>query len=197
MSTVAPVQGGVQPAPGEWTYEDYLNLPDDGRRYEIIDGTLYVTEPRSVRHQLVLGEILGEIHQFLRTHKLGHMLIAPFEIHLSERTRPVQPDLFYIKLERCPKSNVPFFEGAPDLIVEILSPDTAKVDRFIKPKAYAEAGVTEYWIANPNARTVEVFSLSEGEYVSLGEFKDDEVIRSVVLEGLAIVTSTLFNPVYQ
>ena len=85
----------------------------------------------------------------------------------------------------------------PALIVEVLSPSSIRTDQVIKFNAYEQAGVTEYWIANPKTHSVKVFALTEGEYTLVGQFVGDEVIRSVVLEGLAIVTSTLFNPVYQ
>jgi Uma2 family endonuclease len=197
QAPVAPPQIENQPPPGQWTYEDYLNLPDDGRRYEIIDGVLYVTNAPDIDHQFTVMEIAGEMRQFVRTNGLGYVLAAPFEVHLSERSRPVQPDILFIKGERWPVGGAKFFEGAPDLVVEVLSPSSVRTDQVIKFNAYEQAGIAEYWIANPKARTLQVHTLSGGEYALVGEFAGDEVIRSVVLEGLAIVTSTLFNPVYQ
>lgn len=194
---VAPPQIENQPPSGQWTYEDYLTLPDDGRRYEIIDGVLYVTNAPDYDHQSAVAEILGELRQFVKANGLGRVLTAPFEIHLSERSRPVQPDVFFIRTDKLPPAGTKFFEGAPDLVVEVLSPSSVRTDQVIKFNAYEQAGVAEYWIANPKARTLQVHTLSGGEYALVGEFAGDEVIRSVVLEGLAIVTSTLFNPVYQ
>jgi Uma2 family endonuclease len=183
-----------QPAPGEWTYQDYLNLPDDGRRYEIIEGVLYVTNAPDIDHQFTVFELARQIGNFVLDYKLGRVLTAPFEIHLSETSRPVQPDVFFIKAERWPLPGTKFFEGAPDLIVEVLSPSTSRTDQFIKFNAYEQAGVPEYWIANPKTRSVEVFTLSGREYAQLGEFTRNEIIKSAVLPGLAIITSSLFNP---
>jgi Uma2 family endonuclease len=183
-----------QPAPGQWTYEDYLNLPDDGRRYEIIGGVLYVTNAPDYDHQFTLMEIAFQLKLFTTDNKLGVVLTAPFEVHLAERTRPVQPDVLFIKSDKQPAPGAKFFEGVPDLIVEVLSPSTTRTDQSIKFSAYEQAGVPEYWIANPKTRSVEVFTLSGGEYALVNEFIGDEVIESAVLAGLFITTSTLFNP---
>ncbi len=192
--TVDPVQSKTQPAQGEWTYQDYLNLPDDGRRYEIIEGVLYVTNAPDIDHQFTVMEIAFRMKQFVTERGLGYVLTAPFEVHLSETSRPVQPDVLFIKSEVWPAAGAKFFEGVPALIVEVLSPSTSRVDQSIKFTAYERAGVPEYWIANPKTRSVQVFTLSSGEYAHLGEFTDDEIIESAVLADLAITASALFNP---
>jgi Uma2 family endonuclease len=150
-ATLVPTQ--VQPVQGEWTYEDYLALPDDGRRYEIIEGVLYVTHAPDIGHQFTVVEIVRQMSNFVLEHKLGRVLTAPFEIHLSETTRPVQPDVFFIKAENWPTAGAKFFEGAPDLIVEVLSPSSIRTDQYIKFSAYEQAGVSEYWLANPKTRS--------------------------------------------
>ncbi len=194
QAAAEPIQLKPQSVQGEWTYEDYLNLPDDGRRYEIIEGVLYVTNAPDIDHQFTVMEIAFHIKQFVAERRLGYVLTAPFEVHLSETSRPVQPDVLFIKTEDWPDPGAKFFEGAPALIVEVLSPSTSRVDQSIKFTAYEQAGVPEYWIANPKTRSVQVFTLSRGEYAQLGEFTGDEVIESAVLAGLAITTSALFNP---
>ncbi|MBE7467942.1 MAG: Uma2 family endonuclease [Anaerolineales bacterium] len=182
----------TQPAQGEWTYEDYLALPDDGRRYEIIEGVLYVTNAPDIDHQFAVSELLGEMRAFVKQNKLGYVLAAPFEVHLNERSRPVQPDVFFIQADKWPGSGAKFFEGSPSLVIEVLSPASIRTDRYVKFNAYEQAGVAEYWVVNPRLRTVEVYTLSGGEFGLLGEFTGDEVIQSQVLAGLAIVTRTLF-----
>jgi Uma2 family endonuclease len=129
---------------------------------------------------------------FVKQHQLGYVLTAPFEVHLSQRSRPVQPDVLFIKTERWPGPGAKFFEGSPDLVVEVLSPASMRTDRHVKFDAYERAGIPEYWVVNPKLRSVEVYILSGGEYALLNEFAGDEVIQSKVLEGLAIVTRTLF-----
>jgi Uma2 family endonuclease len=114
-------------------------------------------------------------------------------VHLSERSRPVQPDVLFIRSDRWPASGANFFAGAPDLVVEVVSPSSARSDQFVKFDAYERAGVPEYWIVHPRTHAVQVFTLSGGEYAELGEFVAHEVIQSAVLPGLAIVVSALFN----
>lgn len=182
------------PAQGEWRYEDYLNLPDDGHRYEIIEGVLYVTNAPDIDHQLAVIKLVVQLENYVTKNNLGFVLTAPFEIHLSETSRPVLPDVIFIKTDRWPGPGAKFFTGAPDLIVEVWSPGTSRTDRSVKLPAYEQAGVPEYWIANPKTRSVVVFTLTESEYTELGEFAGDEVIQSAVLPDLKIVTQSLFQP---
>ncbi|GAB4582147.1 MAG: Uma2 family endonuclease [Anaerolineales bacterium] len=182
------------PAQGDWTYEDYLKLPDDGRRYEIIEGVLYVTNAPNIDHQFATHEISRQLGNFVVENKLGYVLSAPFEIHLSSRTRPVLPDVIFIKSEHWPGAGVSYFEGAPDLIVEVLSPSTRRTDQVVKFSAYEQAGVPEYWIVDPKTRSVQVFVLSGREDGLLGEFVGEDVVQSSVLAGLQIAARTLFNP---
>ncbi len=196
QTPILSVPSKSQPVQGEWTYEDYLSLlPDDGRRYEIIEGVLYVTNAPSFAHQFTVAQILAQIHQFTNQNKLGVVLTAPFEVHLSEKTRPVQPDVLFIGAKNWPAADSQVFEGVPDLIVEVLSPSSVRTDRHIKFDVYEQAGVPEYWIVNPKTHSVEVYTLSGGEYAQLGEYAGHEAIQSAILEGLLMTTSTLFNPV--
>jgi Uma2 family endonuclease len=176
-----------------WTYEDYLNLPDDGRRYEIIEEVLYVSNAPNIEHQFIVVKLFSQLEKFVTANKIGYVLTAPFEVHLSQRTRPVQPDVLFIRQERWPKTAVKYFEGAPDLVVEVLSASTRRVDQTIKFTAYEQAKVPEYWMVDPKTRFVQVFTLNENqEYDLLGEFLGEELIESKVLVGLRIVTESLF-----
>lgn len=180
------------PAQGHWTYADYQRLPDDGRRYEIIRGVLYVTNAPNVDHQYTVTALGAKFYVFATEHKLGHVFVAPCEVHLSEESKPVQPDIFFIQQDRLPKRRSPFFAGAPDLIVEVISPGSIRLDRVTKFTEYEQTGVAEYWIVDPQARIIEVYVLSNGEYGLLGTFKDEELVQSQVLAGISIVASTLF-----
>ncbi len=190
--TLVP-SGPEWPAQGEWSYDDYLRLPDDGRRYEIIEGVLYVANAPSFDHQYAVTKLSSRLEQHVTEYNLGYVLSAPFEIHLSERARPVQPDVFFVVRERWPAAaGSQIFEGAPDLIVEVLSPSSYRRDTNIKFTAYEAAGAKEYWIVNTNTRSVLIYTLSSGEYALLGEFVGDEAVESRVLPGLELVTSALF-----
>lgn len=177
------------PAQGQWRYADYLRLPDDGRRYEIIEAVLYVANAPEYDHQFAVTKAITRL---VSDRNLGVVLTAPFEVHLSESTRPVQPDVLFIRAAHQPRAGVKFFEGAPDLIIEVISPSSIRQDRQIKFDVYEKAGVTEYWLADPKTRSVEVYTLSNGEYALHGQFIADELITSTVLSGLTIKTSTLF-----
>ncbi|MCA9971314.1 MAG: Uma2 family endonuclease, partial [Anaerolineales bacterium] len=99
----------------------------------------------------------------------------------------------FIRQARWPGSGAKFFTGAPDLVVEVLSPSTGRADQVIKFTAYEQAGVPEYWIANPKTKSVQVFTLSGQEYALVGEFVSDEKLTSPSLPGLEIVVASLFQ----
>jgi Uma2 family endonuclease len=176
-----------------WTYEDYLALPEDGNRDEIIDRELYVTPVPLVGHQEISGGLFFVLFSFIRSRKIGYLYYPPFEVHLSETTRPVQPDLTFIRTENKPTFSMNYFEGIPDLVVEIFSPSTHRIDQTVKYEAYRKAGVPEYWMIDPFARTVWVYVLEQGVYVLHGQFVREDVITSKVLAGLEIVNNTLFD----
>jgi Uma2 family endonuclease len=182
------------PSRGQWTYEDYLRLPDDGNRYEIIDGVLYVTNAPNYDHQFTVSELHLQIASFVKEKRLGVVLTAPFEIHLPNIAKPVQPDV--IAKKRQPKRGDKFFIGAPDLIIEVISPSSVRTDRHIKFSAYERAGVKEYWLADPRTCFVEVYTLQDNtqEYQLLGQFGPGEQLSSVVLPDLALVVDLVFLP---
>lgn len=177
-----------------WTYEDYLALPeDDGNRYEIIAGVLYITPmPPTGDHQIAVYELGRQLGNFVVEHDLGYVVGAPFGVHLSEETRPVEPDLLFIRKERW-QQNLKFFQGAPDLVVEILSNSTRRLDRNVKFDAYEKAGVPEYWIINPVSLSVELWVLEEEKYQFKGEFTGTDVIQSTVLPGFEVIAKSIFR----
>ena len=199
MQSVVPVgahelsEANGWPSQGYWRYEDYLRLPSDGKRYEIIEAVLYVANAPSLEHQFTVSEIHFHLKLFVREQQLGQVFTAPLEVHLSERSRPVQPDVLFIRAERQPPVGAAFLAGAPDLIVEVISPSSIRLDRKTKFDAYEEAGVAEYWIADPKTRSVEVYTLARGEYALHGQYTGDEIVESVLLQGLRVKTSLLFQ----
>ncbi len=188
-----PVGEQGWPAQGEWTYEDYERLPDDGRRYEIIEGVLYVTAAPNLDHQYTVGEIFAALRTYVRERQLGIVISAPFEVNLPDIAQPVQPDVLFIAAERAPRPGAEGFTGAPDLIVEVLSQSTARTDRLVKFGAYERAGVREYWLVDPRTHSVEVYSLSEeGTYEMAGQYTPGETVKSAVLGDLALPVDDLF-----
>jgi Uma2 family endonuclease len=194
----ATLDGHAWPTQGDWTYEDYLRLPEDGNRYEVIRGFLYVTAAPYPLHQYVSAELHLLVGGFVRERKLGVVLSAPLDVRLPQRIGdPVQPDLVFLRTGNQPRWEVDgSFEGAPDLAIEILSRSTAQRDRKIKRDAYREAGIQEYWIVDPWMRTVLIYTLSDDRrrYDELCRGGEEDTVRSAVLLGLEVRVSDLFPP---
>jgi Uma2 family endonuclease len=183
------------PEQGEWTYADYLRLPDDGRRYEIIEGVLYVSPAPKYRHQFVAGALFALLWQYVRERGLGVVLSAPFEIYLSERIRPLQPDIVFLRADVEPSVDASGFDGTPDLAVEILSPSSIRRDRFIKFALYENAGIPEYWIVDPETRSIEVYVWRNGLYELHTHAVGDVAVTSTLFPELALRVNELFPSV--
>ena len=139
------------------TWEDVLRMPDDGNRYEFIGGRLYVTPAPVTRHQRVLARLWSALFRILVDSGLGEVLSAPLLVEFPGTGDRVQPDLLFVSHERRAIIGEKQVTGAPDLVVEILSPSTAHRDRGIKLDLYARHGVREYWIADPVEDVVDVW----------------------------------------
>ena len=145
------------------TYEDYLLFPEDGNRHEILDGEHYVTAAPYPRHQSVLVELTSWIAPFVRQHRLGRFYVAPVDVLLA-RHDIVQPDLLFISnasMKILTEKNV---QGAPDLVVEVLSDSTRKRDEGIKLQRYDLLGVQEYWVVDPKRSEARIYRRS-GEHL--------------------------------
>ena len=137
-----------------WTVDDLQDLPDDGQRYEVIDGELFVTPAPSLAHQRAILELARVLADYVRAEGIGDLIIAPADVRFSD-VRSVQPDLFVVPLVdgRRPRR----FEDVGRLLlaVEVLSPSTARADRVAKRVLFRDEGVAEYWIVDLDARTIE------------------------------------------
>ncbi|HEX8395567.1 MAG TPA: Uma2 family endonuclease [Longimicrobium sp.] len=152
----------THPARRGWSYAEFRQLPDDGNRYEVIDGDLYVTPAPRTIHQKVSVRLAGALERHAEEHGLGVVLSAPCDVIFGEDDY-LQPDIVFIRRERDGIVTDVGVEGAPDLVVEIASPATAVRDRGIKRHQYAAHGVPEYWIIDTDARAVERYRLIDGE----------------------------------
>jgi Uma2 family endonuclease len=188
------LQGPLFPPQGRWTYEDYRRLPDDGRRYEVLRGVLYVTAAPNVLHQTVLRNVVRLLIRFLDEKPLGDFLFSPVDLILpAGLSAPVQPDLVYSSRGWREQMTSQFLEGVPDLVLEVLSPSTRRYDRRTKLEVYATAGVQEYWLADPSKRTFEVLVLRNGSYEVLGLFGAGGRARSEVLPGFEPAVDQIFQ----
>ena len=178
----------------EWTYEDYLTLPEGGPfRYEIIDGELCMTPSPNTKHQKISRNILHFIDSFLRQNTVGEIFYAPYDVVFSQDPLQVaEPDLVFVSKARAAIITEKNIQGVPDLLIEILSPTTAANDRRVKRTLYERFGVPEYWIVDPEAETVQVFRLSDGRYGTCLEFRKEDALDSPLLPGLSIPLSGVF-----
>jgi len=139
------------------TWQDVQQLPDDGNRYEAIEGELYVTPAPSRRHQTIAGELYVRLRELLVASGQGRLWFAPLGVEFPATGEGVQPDLVFVSEERRGVLAPEGLRGAPDMVVEILSPTTSHRDRGIKLRLYERQGVLEYWIVDPDAAAVDVW----------------------------------------
>jgi Uma2 family endonuclease len=143
------------------TWQDVQQLPDDGNRYEAIEGELYVTPAPKVHHQRVSRRLERALYALVQDSGLGEILHAPIGVEFPATAEGVQPDIIFVSSERRGIVADDWIRGAPDLVVEILSPTTAARDRGVKRKLYERQGVAEYWIVDPDAAAVEVWRFAD------------------------------------
>ena len=138
----------------QWTFDDLEDLPDDGNRYEIIDGELFVTPSPVLSHQAAVRVMLVVLAAYLERERVGCVFTSPGDVVFSPR-RAVQPDVFVLPLinDRPPQTWAE--AGRPLLAVEVLSPSTARADRVVKRTLFREEGVAEYWIVDLDSRIIE------------------------------------------
>jgi Uma2 family endonuclease len=179
----------------KYTYEDYVLLPDDGRRKEIIDGDLYVIPSPVTKHQAVSGNLEFLLRLYLRDRPLGRLYHAPCDVIFSDLDI-VQPDIIYISNERAGIITEKNIRGAPDLLVEILSESSRRTDEVIKRKLYERYGVGEYWIVDPVVETIKVYRPEGTAYQRVAEFSNEtaDVLTTPLFPELRIPMSEVFNP---
>lgn len=145
-----------QPPDGRWTYEEYMKLPVENTRYEVIAGELYVTPTPPVLHQVALSQLFFPMYRWAdEEHGLGILFLGPLDVLFGEGDF-IEPDGLFARRDRAEIIKDHGIEGVPDLIVECVAPDTAERDRGLKRERYAHFGVPEYWVLDADARTVEI-----------------------------------------
>jgi Uma2 family endonuclease len=178
--------------PARLTYDDYLLFPDDGRRHEILDGEHYATSSPSRRHQAVSIRLSSRLHLFVDEHALGEVYSARLCVVLSAHDI-VEPDLLFVSRPRLPLFTEWNFQGAPDLIAEILSDSTRSVDEGIKRDRYEAAGVQEYWLVDPDRETVTVYRLKGERFEMAAELSRQDVLATPLLPGLEVRLEEIFT----
>jgi Uma2 family endonuclease len=177
------------PSQGKWTEEDYFRLPETNRIIELSGGRLIITPSPTTQHQQILSRLILLVGNHVLSNNLGEIVVSPMDVRLYEGTIR-QPDIVYMSNEHRDRISEKYW-GVPDLVMEILSESTEKQDRTEKFREYEKAGVLEYWIVDPSAQTVEVFTLAQEAYKLLGKWGIGEIARSKVLAGFEIPVETV------
>lgn len=191
---MAIIQSNTEPQYEEdiWTYQDYLELPCDGKIYQIIGGILDMTPAPSPKHQKLSRNLELILWEHVRKNYLGEVYDAPIDVIFDE-LNIVQPDLLFISQDRKHIIKERGIFGAPDMIIEILSPYSASTDMKKKKQLYQRFGVREYWIVNPEEKKVEIYLLHGGRYELKGVFLKHDTIESEQIQDLKISLQEIFE----
>lgn len=171
-------------------YSDYVAVPDDGKRYEIVQGDLYVTPSPSPMHQRISRRLQRRLEDYFHGRSIGEVFDAPIDLILTNHDVLV-PDLLVVSNPNLVSKRG--IEGPPLLIVEILSPATRKQDRGMKARRYAELGVAHYWIVDPEKKQLECHRLAAGVFRRVVEAKGDTTLAHPDWDGLEIDLSALWR----
>ncbi|HXM70657.1 MAG TPA: Uma2 family endonuclease [Thermoanaerobaculia bacterium] len=178
------------------TYQDLLRLPEDLLRHELIDGEHYVSPAPALKHQDIVLNLGHILLTFVRAHRLGKVLIAPVDVLFTEHD-VVEPDVLYVASAHADRLRERYVAGAPDLVVEVLSPSHRGFDRIKKRRLYEAHGVSEYWIVDPTEDTLEIYRATAraGHLVrhALLSVAAGDTLETPLLPGLRISLSEVFE----
>lgn len=180
-----------QSDPQPMTYDDYCLLPDDGKRYQVIEGELFVSPAPRTTHQDIVFELAALLHAHVKARRLGKVYISPTDVVLS-LTTVVQPDILFICRENMGIITELNIQGPPDLCIEVLSPGTESVDRERKMTMYARYGVQEYWIINPMRQMVSGYVRDSGLFTLKVEATGNDMVTSDVVSGFQTSAGSIF-----
>lgn len=173
------------------TYDEYCLLPDDGKRYQVIEGELFVSPAPRTTHQRIIVQLMAMLHANIEAHDLGVLYVAPTDVLLSPTT-VVQPDIFFIRRENMGIITELNIQGPPDLCIEVLSPGTESLDRERKMAVYARYGVQEYWIIHPMRQMVSIYVREGDIFVLRIEATGDDAIFSDIVTGFQTSARSIF-----
>ncbi len=180
------------PMQGKWTYADWERLPNDGSRYEIIEGVLYMTTAPSFFHQWIIQRFYRKVGIPAEDAGLAICALAPVGL-IMPGCDPVQPDFVLVLKQNAAIIHDRRIRGVPDLIVEVISPGSAAYDEGVKLEAYAQAGVPEYVVIEPAERKLRLYALDElGKYANPREFGEGDSLSFACLPDIRLNVSDLF-----
>lgn len=175
-----------------WTYEEYRKL-DDEKRYEVLEGELRMAPTPDPYHQDVSRELELLLVQFVGKNKLGKVYYAPIDVVFDQQT-VLQPDIIFISNDSLSKVKKNAVFGAPDLVVEIISPSSVAADRYTKRRIYERFGVREYWIVDPENRTIEVLLNNDQGFQLFSFAAQQGKVTSHLLEGFEVDIASIMEP---
>lgn len=171
--------------------KDYMSLPGE-RRGQLLDGEMIWATSQTNRHQTVVLQLTILLREFVAESALGKVWLAPFDVVLSDHD-VAQPDILFVSNERSSIITNANIQGAPDLVIEILSPGTVEFDRGYKLALYGRHGVLEYWLVDPDAETVEVLTLGDQGLAPMATYRRSEVLTSPLLAGISLDLDQVFR----
>ena len=174
------------------TYDDYVLFPDDGMRHELIDGEHYVTPSPSTRHQRISLRLTLELGNWLRSHQVGELFAAPFDVVFT-KFDVVEPDLLYVSRERATEFITEEHALGADLVVEIGSPGTRRRDETLKLSLYERAGVSEYWFVDPDQDVIRVYRRTAAQFAPPESFSGHAALRTPLLPGFELPLEKVFD----
>ncbi len=175
----------------KFAVNDYMTTPDD-RRYQLLDGELILAPAPTTKHQWIAGRLYVALEQFVVSTRGGRVFYAPTDVVLSDHD-VVQPDILFVSNARSSIVTEANIQGAPDLVVEVLSPSTAPDDRGYKRTLYGRHGVQEYWLVDPEAETVEVLTEGDAGLTVAATYRRGENFTSPLLPDLNIDLESVFG----
>ncbi|MCH8106914.1 MAG: Uma2 family endonuclease [Chloroflexi bacterium] len=182
----------VRPKPWtKFTVKDYMSTPE-GKRYQLLDGEMILAPSPVTRHQRILMRLIWALKEFVDSSGTGEVFAAPYDVVLSDHD-VTQPDILFVSNSRSGIVTEANIQGAPDLVVEILSPGTAMHDRGYKQSLYGSHGVREYWLVDPDAETVEVLVEEAQALLLHATHLRGESLTSPLLAGLVIDLEQVFG----
>lgn len=179
----------VQMAP--LTVEDYRLLPETGPRYQLIEGDLFMAPAPNRFHQNIALNVAVILYRYLEKNSIGSVFMAPFDVYLDE-TNVVQPDVVFVS-ENNDILTDRGAEGAPDFVLEVLSPKTAHLDKKPKRRVYARSGVKELWIVDPDTKVIHVYFLKRNADTPAATYKATDSFTSPTFPGLRFKGSAIFK----
>ena len=174
----------------KYTYEDYLKTPED-ERYELIEGELIMSPSPIPKHQRISRKIEFILEKYVTENELGEVFYAPCDVYLDDEN-VIQPDILFISEDRLNIIGEKNIQGAPDLVMEIISENTAYRDFVQKKRLYAKFGVREYWIVIPEEKLIEIYTLKDNTYTLYKTYYKDDILESPYLRNLKIELKGIF-----